>query len=69
MSYVTVIKSVQLSTLGKRFELDSEDKITKCVTGNIWEGKFSKPSNLGYRSIWAEEDVCLWREQSLGGEK
>ncbi|NBR53465.1 MAG: hypothetical protein EBT91_08550, partial [Rhodobacteraceae bacterium] len=39
MSYVTVIKSVQPATLGKRFELDREGKITKSAIANVWEGK------------------------------
>jgi hypothetical protein len=39
MSYVTVIKSVQPETLGKRFELDCEGKITKNAIANVWEGK------------------------------
>lgn len=39
MSYVTVIKSVQPVTLGKRFELDCEGKIKKNAIANVWEGK------------------------------
>ena len=39
MSYVTVIKSAKPATLGKRFELDSERKITKSAIANVWEGK------------------------------
>ena len=39
MSYITVIKSVQPATLGKRFELDGAGKITKNAIANVWEGK------------------------------
>lgn len=51
MPYVTVIKSVQPATLGKRFELDREGKITKSAIANVWEGKattlaLAKPEDL-----------------------
>lgn len=39
MSFMTVIKSTKPETLGKRFELNAEGKMTKNAIANIWQGK------------------------------
>ena len=39
MTHMTIIKSIKPLTLGKRYELDADGKITKSVVANIWEGE------------------------------
>ncbi|CUH84156.1 hypothetical protein TM5383_01361 [Thalassovita mediterranea] len=63
MSYVTVIKSVQLSTLIQRFFLDGEGKVKKYLLSGIWDGKFPKSQKFGHRPILANEGLqsrCEW---------
>ena len=35
----------------------------------VADGRFPKQRKLGSRSVWAEEDICRWRDQWLGGEQ
>lgn len=69
MSYVTVIKSVQVSTLIKSFFLNGEVKVKKYVPSGIWDGKFPKSQKFGHRPILANEGLQGRCEWWLGDEK
>lgn len=59
MAYLTLIKSIQPETLGKRFELDNDGKISKRAVANVWQGKTKTVETLTAEAL-AEllERVC-----------
>lgn len=66
MAYMTLIKSTKPETLGKRFELSAEGKITKSAVANVWQGK-AKAVDLGTAKALSDllELVCEDRNLAL----
>lgn len=75
MAFITLLKSTKPKTLGKRFELNAEGKITKNAIANVWEGEtkaldFATVEEFAERlmRVCEASEIALMSGRFLGAE-